>query len=115
MLKIFFTLATLISLTSAAFNAETINFSFIEDREEFVVPSGVFSIDIVAVGSSGGCWGNYGGKGGTSTGSLSVTPGESLYIRIGGYGGSGIGDALGFGGFNGGGDGGGRSGRGTRG
>ena len=115
MLKKIFTLTALISLTSAAVNADTINFSFIEDREEFVVPSGVFSIDIVAVGSSGGCWNNYGGKGGTSTGSLSVTPGESLYVRIGGYGGSGIGDALGLGGFNGGGVGGGRSGGGSRG
>lgn len=63
-------------------------FSYVSDTlQAFVVPVGVTSIKVKMWGPGGGT-GNYsgsggGGPGGFSTGYLSVTPGEILYLAIG--------------------------------
>ena len=63
-------------------------FSYTGSQQTFTVPSGVTTITIKAWGAqggSGGFWSNSnycgtGGKGGYSTGELSVTPGNTVYI-----------------------------------
>ena len=69
-------------------------FSYTGSQQTFTVPSGVTTITIKAWGAqggSGGFWSNSnycgtGGKGGYSTGELSVTPGNTVYIYVGGQG-----------------------------
>ena len=70
-------------------------------EQAFVVPAGVSSVDVEAVGGSGAPFGSGGGRGGAASGTLSVTPGEILYLEVGGNG------SVSGGGFNGGGAGGG--------
>lgn len=74
-------------------------------QQTFVVPSGVTTITIKAWGAQGGMynsgWGA--GKGGYSTGTLNVSPGEILYIYVGGQGNSSGSNVQVSGGFNGGG------------
>ncbi|MEZ4920235.1 MAG: HYR domain-containing protein, partial [Saprospiraceae bacterium] len=89
---------------------ETITFDYTGGVQEWVVPAGVTEINIDAWGASGGDGdfvGNIGtgGLGGRSNGDLTVTPGETIYIYVGGEGTSveASGD-YGGGGFNGGGD-----------
>ncbi len=79
-------------------------FSFTGSMETFVVPAGIFSVDIQAYGAQGGiCYqpsygtGN-GGLGGHASGILSVTPGQTLNVFVGG-----TGSTSGPGGYNGGG------------
>ena len=68
--------------------------SYTGSAQTFTVPSGVSTITIKvwgAQGGSGGYWssGSYcgtGGKGGYSTGELSVTPGNTVYVYVGGQG-----------------------------
>ncbi|GLR15640.1 glycine-rich protein [Portibacter lacus] len=75
--------------------------------ETWVVPAGVFSIDLDISGGAGAqaidrvMTNGEGGGGGNATGTLAVTPGQTLYINVGGAGGT-----DGSGGFNGGGNGG---------
>ncbi len=64
----------------------------------WVVPAGVTSIGMVAIGAQGGCDSN-GGLGGEASGTLAVTPGQALVVYVGGD----PGDSFGNGGFNGGG------------
>jgi hypothetical protein len=83
-------------------------FGYTGTEQSFTVPAGVTSISVQAVGGAGasgdGASGGVGGVGAIVTGDLAVTPGETLYVEVGG---DGSGDAGGFaGGFNGGGVGG---------
>ena len=63
-------------------------FSYTGSQQTFTVPSGVTTITIKmwgAQGGSGGYWSNSnycgtGGKGGYSTGNLSVTAGSTVYV-----------------------------------
>ncbi len=69
-------------------------------EQTYTVPSGVTAVHVVAVGGTGGSgvWGdltNEGGAGGVVTADVPVSPGETLYVEVGGNGASG--------GFNGGG------------
>jgi hypothetical protein len=78
------------------------------NEQTFVVPAGVTQLSIVVTGAAGGSVpspGAAGGSAGTITGTLNVTPGQTLYIEVGGTGGAG-GSTIGLGGFNGGGTGG---------
>ena len=91
----------------AAFNS-TQTFNYTGAVQDFVVPAGVTSVTIEAWGAQGGRgWINnaigagYGGNGGYAKGALTVTPGETLKLYVGGRGGSTA--ALGSGGWNGGG------------
>ena len=77
----------------ASVAAATTTFSYTGNVQSFVVPSGVTSIAFTAVGASGGYDngpnGNgmaSGGYGGVATGTLTVTPGSTLYVVVGGRG-----------------------------
>ena len=65
-------------------------FNYTGSPEIFTVPTGVFSIRIGATGAQGGIgFGNLGGGGGLggrTTAIVSVTPGTSLTVRVGGAG-----------------------------
>ena len=82
-------------------------FPFTGADDSFVVPAGVLSITIVATGAQGGIGrqtiGGTGGLGGRTTATVSVTPGASLTVRVGGVGQNGALNAATEGGFNGGG------------
>jgi gliding motility-associated-like protein len=60
------------------------NYNFTGGVQTYVVPPCVTSINIVAAGAKGG--GAAGGAGARVTGTLSVTPGQVLEIRVGGNG-----------------------------
>jgi len=93
----------------ASAGAATQTFSFTGAEQTFTVPSGVTSLHVVAIGANGGLGdndggGNSGGPGGFGArveANLAVTPGEVLFIEVGGTGADGTGG--GGGGFNGGG------------
>ena len=65
-------------------------FTYTGAEQQYVVPRGVSSVKVYIVGAQGNgpmldniCWG---GEGGTVTiKELSVTPGETIYINVGGY------------------------------
>ncbi len=93
-------------------NAQTVTtFNYTGSMQTFVVPAGVTELDVEVMGAEGGdAVGNVsgwstagavnhdGGDGGRVTATISVTPGETLNIYVGGEG------QLTVGGFNGGGD-----------
>ena len=87
-------------------------FNFTGDVQTFTVPAGVSSITVDAYGAQGGTsYGYYnsayptsvGGLGGRATTTVSVTPGATLYMYVGGAGGNGSYGAGGTAGYNGGG------------
>lgn len=83
-------------------------FGFTGGEQTFTVPARVSSVDLAAVGASGGAVSNSdgGGPGGTaSVSGYTVTGGSTLYVEVGGVGGDGFGRGS-AGGFNGGGAGG---------
>lgn len=85
--------------------AETQTFLPTGAEQTFTVPANVTSIRIIAVGAQGGAGGGGGtapgGFGAVAMGDVDVTPGDVLYVNVGGNGAPG--DAGGAGGFNGGG------------
>src|SRR5690606_29001240 len=96
-----------VEATSDYFPVDSVSFSYTGGQQTWVVPPGVTSIDVDVVGASGGnssgSYGtNAGGKGGRVQATLSVTPGQTLYIYVGGQG-SGISSGSVSGGYNGGG------------
>ncbi|MEX0992804.1 MAG: glycine-rich protein [Solirubrobacterales bacterium] len=109
-------LASFAALAWGAVPAQAVTQTFVitGGEQTFVVPAGVTSLNVVAIGGYGGNGagsGSYiGGLGGASakvSGSLPVSPGQTLYVEVGDDGASGAGGA---GGFNGGGQGGGGGG-----
>ncbi len=92
--------------TSSATTTKT--FTFTGGEQAFSVPDGVTSLDVVAIGGKGGVGATPGssnppgGFGAVATGTLAVTPGQILFVEVGGNGGS-LGASVG--GFNGGGTG----------
>ncbi|HLW96252.1 MAG TPA: glycine-rich protein, partial [Solirubrobacteraceae bacterium] len=70
----------------------------------YLVPAGITSISVTATGGSGGNGANStGGLAAIATGNLAVTPGETLYVEVGGAGDAGnLSDSSDAGGFNGG-------------
>lgn len=91
--------------------AETQRFGYTGGEQVFIVPSGVSSVTVDAVGGRGGAAkpGDPnvvpGGFGAHARATFAVTPGQRLYVSVGGNGGDGF-AAPGAGGFNGGGQGG---------
>jgi len=88
---------------SAKVSSDTLNFGFINNTlQRYVVPAGIDSITITAVGGKGGVTSatvlRTGGLGASLTGTLAVTPGHVLMILIGGAGGYGTNDGGGGGG-----------------
>lgn len=56
----------------------------------FVVPAGITSIYVAAVGGRGGdCFGGTGGQGSSATAVVPVSPGQQLFVGVGGPGGGG--------------------------
>jgi hypothetical protein len=92
--------------------AEEAKFTFTGKEQKFTVPAGVTSVEVVAVGGAGGIGisiasrpGGAGGLAAVVSGNLGVKAGETLYVEVGGNGGSGGAREEGTGGFNGGGSG----------
>lgn len=89
-------------------------FAYTGAMQSFVVPAGVSSITVTADGASGGDGWNVdvdtplgtGGLGGRVVATLAVTPGETLYLFVGGAGGDATATVPGAAGWNGGGAGG---------
>lgn len=67
-------------------SADTVTFSYTGSVQSFVVPPSVTSITIKAWGAQGGTNNAAftGNQGGYATGALTVTPGETLEIYVGG-------------------------------
>jgi hypothetical protein len=93
--------ATVITaLLPATAHAQTTNFSFTGAEQSYTVPAGVTSLYVTATGArGGGATSGYGtgGRGAVVSGAISVAPGQTLYVEVGGIGGKPQG------GFNGGG------------
>lgn len=125
-------LAATVSSSSAGANPSQV-FTFTGAAQTFVVPDGICELDVNAVGASGGAGGDFGdfsrpanstygdnagdvsaeqapgppGLGGETQSTITVTPGETLTIMVGGAGADDIFSTIGGnGGFNGGGHGG---------
>lgn len=102
-------LAAVLASPVAAAQATTQTFSYTGGEQTFTVPAGVTSLEAVATGGSGGSAAGAGGSAALVTGTVSVTPGETLYVEVGGNGQDGGPDGnsgASSGGFNGGGAGG---------
>lgn len=112
--------AALLALTSvlcvlgvAPASASTQTFTFTGDEQAYAVPRGVHSLHVVAIGAEGGkgedsatgaTTGGVGGLGARIEADLAVSPGQTLFIEVGGAGAPGKDrNLLGAGGFNGGG------------
>ena len=80
-------------------------FSYTGSPQTWTVPSTVTQVFIEAEGASGWSGSRPGGEGGFASGELAVTPGQDLYIYVGGQGVSSGGSQIAGGGWNGGGDG----------
>lgn len=86
--------------TASPAQATTQTFNYTGAEQTFLVPGGVNLLQVRLVGGEGGGGGAAGGAAAEVTDSLAVTPGQVLYVEVGGNGqGSGEGSA---GGFNGG-------------
>jgi hypothetical protein len=93
-----------ITVTPVTTPTGTVTFNYTGAFQTFVVPAGVTSISIQALGAQGmanAAGVALGGLGGSASGNLTVTPGETLWVYVGGGGSTGA-----TGGFNGGGNGG---------
>lgn len=99
-----------LALAASPAQATTKAFTFTGGEQTFVVPSGVHLLHVLLIGGAGGQGGvaASGGAAAEVTADLEVTPGETLYIEVGGTG-EDTGEG-GVGGFNGGANGGGGAG-----
>jgi len=82
-------------------SAQTTTFSSTAGEQTYTVPAGVLALSVTAIGAAGGgpttcCLAA--GRGAIVTGTVAVSPGQTLYVEVGGTG------AQSVGGFNGGGD-----------
>ncbi|NOQ73025.1 MAG: T9SS type A sorting domain-containing protein [Crocinitomix sp.] len=105
------TMLLALSLATTSFGQDVTTFDYTGGEQTFVVPAGVTEIQFDVLGAEGGDiegttigWGGTSdifvdaGNGGQVTGLLTVTPGETLYLYVGGEG------SEASGGYNGGGD-----------
>ena len=78
----------------------TTTFSHTGSNQTYVVPAGITSLNVTLSGAGGGGGGNYlaGGTGGLVSGTLTVTPGETLTIIVGRGGQQGYGSPTSYGG-----------------
>lgn len=81
----------------------TQTFSYTGGLQQFIVPNRVTSIQVTAIGAKGGTGarGQVGGAGANITTTLNVTPGQILYIVVGGHPGQSATAKYGFGGSGG--------------
>jgi len=100
-------MAMLWAATAAQAITPTIQtFTYTGTEQTFTVPGGVSSIQVIAIGARGGEASGAGGEAAEVRGSVTVTPGQTLYIEVGGKGANAPGGAGGFNGGAGGGGGG---------
>jgi putative Ig domain-containing protein len=91
-------------------SSTTCTYSYTGTEQTFVVPAGVTSVNVVAIGAAGGngatpVGGGTGGTGGAGeivSAAVAVQPGTTLYVEVGGAGGNGTTSTGGSGGFDGG-------------
>ena len=71
---------------STTADTTTCTFSPTGSEDTFEVPDGVSSVHVVATGAPGavGFFGGSAGRGATVSGDLTVTPGQTLYVNVGG-------------------------------
>ena len=62
----------------------TITFAYSGDYYAWTLPNGITSIDVSLSGAQGGSGSSPGGKGGVVAGTLSVSPGATIYVYVGG-------------------------------
>ena len=70
----------------ASANAAFVTFTFTGGPQNFVVPAGVTSVDVLAIGGGGGGANGHQGGGGSGyvgTGTFAVTPGQSITVNVG--------------------------------
>ncbi|MCB9315720.1 MAG: HYR domain-containing protein, partial [Lewinellaceae bacterium] len=68
-------------------SALSVQFDYTGAEQTWVVPAGVTSIQVEVLGAAGGTGsGTVGGLGGRVTATMAVTPGETLYLNVGGEG-----------------------------
>jgi hypothetical protein len=60
------------------------DYAYTGGQQTFTVPAGVTQVSIMVWGAQGGSSFNNGGKGGYATGTLAVTPGQTITIVVGG-------------------------------
>ena len=66
-------------------SADAATASFVTGAEQtFVVPAGVSSVHVVALGAPGASGGASGGRGAWVSGDLPVAPGQTLFVEVGG-------------------------------
>jgi hypothetical protein len=63
-------------------------YEFTETIQSYTVPAGVSKINVSAAAGQGGSNAGQGGRGGVVAGSIPVTPGETLFVFVGGGGGN---------------------------
>jgi hypothetical protein len=82
---------------------DSISFNYTGAIQKFIVPNKVTSIKVQAIGAKGGTGGGgqTGGAGANITTTLNVTPGQVLYIVVGGFPGQSATPKYGFGGYGG--------------
>jgi hypothetical protein len=82
-------LAAVAGFGAAPATAATARFVYTGSEQTFTVPAGVRSVHVVAVGAKGGAGRSAaGGSGAVMSAVVAVTPGEVLYLEVGGNGGS---------------------------
>lgn len=89
-----------LTLGVAPAQATTKRFESTGSEQTFTVPAGVHLVRVLLIGGHGGDGGGVGGAAAIVSGDLEVTPGETLYLEVGGNGVKG--GEGGAGGFNGG-------------
>ena len=79
---------------------DTYLYNFTGGIQKFIVPNKIYKIEVNAIGAKGGIGSNgqLGGDGANITTTLDVTPGQTLYIVVGGYPGQSLTAKYGFGG-----------------
>ena len=100
--------------SACTLSGSTVTCTWTSGSHQFGVPGGVSSLHVLAVGGKGGSMSLptiAGGFGAEVTGDVTVTPGSSVWVVVGGNGGAPIFPTPGLGGANGGGGGGGNSSR----
>jgi hypothetical protein len=93
-------IGSILVVAASAAQAATATFGYTGGEQAFVVPSGNSTVQVLVVGGSGGQGDLLGGAAAEVSASLNVTPGQILYVEVGGVG-EDSGDG-GEGGFNGG-------------
>ncbi len=71
-------------LTGGSASGGNQSFSYTGTQQTFVVPAGITELSIRAAGGSGGAGDAAGGAGAIVSATIPVTPGETLYIYVGG-------------------------------